>query len=90
MMDLRNFHDSSANNSSCGDFKREAYYAIITIGETSLALLAYTLILAKVIYEVGKNLGKQGYITILIFYFCEMITLGFYIYYFASNKEEIR
>ena len=57
--------------------------------ETSLALLAYTLILARVIYQVGKNLGKQGYTTILIFYACEMISLGFYIYYVADPTKDI-
>jgi len=50
MMALRNALDSPLTASSCGNFTSETYYGVITLGETSLALLAYTLILAKVIY----------------------------------------
>ena len=37
------------------------YYAILSIAETSLALLIYTLVLGRAIYKVGWNpLGRQG------------------------------
>ena len=62
------------------------YYAILTIAETSLALLIYTLILGGAIHKVGWNpLGRQGYVTILIFYACEIAALALYIYSYTEK-----
>jgi hypothetical protein len=76
------------NNSTCGIIDKD-YYSIITIAETSLALLIYTIVLARTIYTVGKGLGKQGYITILVFYLCEVVSLIVYIvYYFIQDTTQ--
>lgn len=58
-------------------------YSWISLIETSLVLGVYTCAMLWVLYHVGRSLGKQAYITIMIFFVCELASLIVYIIYTA-------
>jgi hypothetical protein len=56
-----------------------SYFSAVALSETVLALIIYGFIMFKLIYQAGRSLSFSSYMTIFVFFLCELASLVLYI-----------